>query len=355
MIILLLTLLGIALACILAGLLLSIPKAQTTSPREVSYAGRDTDAHRITERSTGITRTTDSVGMPRASSVGVPRTSGSMGRRSAAVGTGVASLSGQTGAYRYTMEVERRTGSHVVAATNARTIFGSRAGKPTPWLGLTFILLALFGFLLFSMRILFSNPGLIINPFLADSAATATVAAQNTANNLSAANLAGAAKALVRINQLDPAQYASQQEFNMWSFSACSAASMTEVINAYNGNRYRITDILKVEVGLKEITPDLGLLETAGIARTVAQFNFSATVLDNASLDTIISMANQGKPIIVGFPPDRVEGGHILVLRGGNSTQVYLADSSSVNRTVMGREQFKQLWGGLAVSVVPNQ
>src|SRR6266487_4937195 len=39
-----------------------------------------------------------------------------------------------------------------------------------------------------------------------------------------------------RINQLDPAQYADLQEYQEWSPSTCSAASMTEVLNAYGGH-----------------------------------------------------------------------------------------------------------------------
>ena len=55
-----------------------------------------------------------------------------------------------------------------------------------------------------------------------------------------------ASQRLVRISQLDPNQYSSADEYNTWAYSACSAASMTEVFNAF-GHHYRITDILKVE------------------------------------------------------------------------------------------------------------
>ena len=65
-----------------------------------------------------------------------------------------------------------------------------------------------------------------------------------------------ASQRLVRISQLDPNQYSSTGEYNTWAYSACSAASMTEVFNAY-GHHYRITDILKVEAQLGEITPAL--------------------------------------------------------------------------------------------------
>jgi hypothetical protein len=73
---------------------------------------------------------------------------------------------------------------------------------------------------------------------------------------------------LVRLGQLDPGQYASVQEYHIWAYSTCSAAAMTEVANYYGGN-YRITDILAVEYRIGEITPDQGLIEDAGIERTM--------------------------------------------------------------------------------------
>lgn len=168
------------------------------------------------------------------------------------------------------------------------------------------------------------------------------------------AGLAGASKAVVRVNQMIPEQYASVNEFNNWGPSTCSTAAMTEVINAYAHKNYRITDILKVEADVHAITPDLGLLEPSGIDRTVDKFGFKAVHLDNPSLDEVIKIANEGRPVIVGFPPPRVEGGHILVLRGGNADQVYLADSSVLNQTVMTRSKFLYLWGGFSVVVVPK-
>ncbi len=102
------------------------------------------------------------------------------------------------------------------------------------------------------------------------------------------------------------------------------------------------------------ITPDLGLLEPTGIDRTVAQFGFQTDWLSNSSLDTVIKVANQGHPVIVGFPPALWSGGHLLVVRGGNSQDVYLADSSRLNMQVMARATFMQYWAGFAVVVSPK-
>jgi hypothetical protein len=157
---------------------------------------------------------------------------------------------------------------------------------------------------------------------------------------------------LQRIGQLDPAQYQSPQEFNTWAYSACSTASMTEVINSY-GHSYRITDILKIEASIHEITPELGLLEEVGIERTGAQFGFKTTWGHNRSLAQIIAAASSGTPVIISFPPALYPGGHILIVRGGTSSYVYLADSSRLNMSIMTHDRFMQLWGGFSAIMTP--
>ncbi len=162
-----------------------------------------------------------------------------------------------------------------------------------------------------------------------------------------------ASQKLVRLSQLDPAQYNSTQEFQSWAYSACSTASMTEVFDSY-GRHYRITDVLKVESQIGEITPQLGLLEDIGIQRTATRFGFNTQWGHNLSLDQIIAVANSGKPVIVSFPPDRYAGGHLLVVTGGNSNFVKLADSSLWNRKTLSRAQFLNWWEGFYAIVTPQ-
>jgi hypothetical protein len=162
-----------------------------------------------------------------------------------------------------------------------------------------------------------------------------------------------ASQSLVRISQLNPAEYNSTQEFNLWAYSACSTAAMTEVFNSY-GHHFRITDILKVEAQIGEITPQLGLLEDVGIQHTSDRFGFKTAWGHNLSLDQIINTANQGKPVIVSFPPDRYAGGHLLVVTGGDNNAVYLADSSLWNRHSLSRAQFLNWWEGFYAIVTPK-
>ncbi|HEY6411966.1 MAG TPA: C39 family peptidase [Ktedonobacteraceae bacterium] len=161
-----------------------------------------------------------------------------------------------------------------------------------------------------------------------------------------------ASQQLTRISQLDSAQYSSNAEWNTWAYSACSTAAMTEVFDAY-GRNFRITDVLKVEAQIGAITPQLGLLDPSGIQQTAAQFGFKTNWGNAWTLDQLISTANSGKPVIVGFPPDRYAGGHLLVVIGGDSTYVYLADSSLWNHRALTHDQFLQWWAGYAAVATP--
>lgn len=160
--------------------------------------------------------------------------------------------------------------------------------------------------------------------------------------------------AVVRLNQLDASEYASLQEASIWGPSACSATAMTEVLNSY-GLHLRITDVLSVERSIGEITPELGLLEDAGISKTVAHFGFTATWGHQLNLDQVIATANGGHPTIVSFPPQPAfPTGHILVVAGGSPTSVTVVDSSSFHLKILSRSRFSSLWRGFSAVVTPK-
>lgn len=60
-----------------------------------------------------------------------------------------------------------------------------------------------------------------------------------------------------------------------------------------------------------------------------------------------------GQQMIVDFPPYKYAGGHILVVTGGNSTTVFLADSSYYNRHTLPYAQFMNWWNGYGAAVTP--
>jgi Peptidase_C39 like family len=159
---------------------------------------------------------------------------------------------------------------------------------------------------------------------------------------------------LVRLSQLDPGQYRSAAEYQTWAYSTCSTAAMAEVMNDY-GHSYSITDVLAVESHIGAITPQLGLLSEDGIARTVARFGFQTTVGHSFTLDQVIDFANHGTPVIVSFPPQRYPHGHLLVVTGGNTTTISVADSSMWNIHSFTRPRFLWYWGGFAAVVRPQE
>lgn len=249
--------------------------------------------------------------------------------------------------HRYRVQVEQPAAFSLSIPVIWERVMGRAIGQPLPWKVIVVGLVSIFVLGLYSFNALLPHPALFGSMWF--FAGNPPAPQQNQAPDL----ILRVSQNLVRISQLDPAQYNSSQEYNLWAYSACSSAAMTEVINAY-GHHYRITDILKVESQLKEITPQLGLLEDVGIQRTVAQFGFKTNWGYKLSLDQIISIANQGTPVIVDFPPDKYAGGHLLVVTGGNSNTVNLADSSIFNRRALSRSQFLQWWGGFSAIVTPK-
>src|SRR5579863_2185649 len=249
---------------------------------------------------------------------------------------------------------EQRTGWNWAVAwqpAQLGRIFGKPTSDPTSWIGVILVLVSVFLLGLYMLRSLLPSAGLSAMGWSGNTSAVASSSNNNSSTSVQAHYQAS--QALVRIGQVDPAQYNSTQDFNTWAYSACSTAAMTEVINAY-GHQYRIADILKVEAAIGAITPQLGLLDGSGIQQTVAHFGFKTTYMQNETLNDVINVANAGTPVIVGFPPDRYAGGHLLVVTGGNATYVYLADSSLYNRHSLTHAQFITWWAGFAAIVTPE-
>jgi len=324
MIILLYTFTAIAIVFVIAGLWLSF-RGQSITYERTSYGVRGERGRRSAPGRTELagTRRMHGVGESRRAYV----------RRS-------------------TYQVEQSFWSRIGISLNVTSLWHKgRRVHETPWLGLGVVLLAFLICGVYTLTQVVPDSALILANALPGT--TQAQASSQTSNTSAKVMLYGASKALVRISQVDPNSYSSQQEYNTWWPSACSAASMTEIINSY-GHSYKLSDILTVESGLGEITPDLGLVEPSGIAKTVAKYNFSANYLNNPSLDDVTKAANNGTPVIVSFPPSRWAGGHILVVIGGDSNYVYLADSSRLNMRAMTHAIFMKYWAGFAVIVTPN-
>lgn len=234
-----------------------------------------------------------------------------------------------------------------IPALGAGLSLGRRGtGERIPWYIGVIGLVSIFVLAVFVLNAAFPRNAILMPTWFADSSAPTAQASSKSPQ------FYGASKALHRINQLDPAQYNSTQDFATWAYSACSTAAMTEVFDAY-GQHYRIADVLKVEASIGAITPSLGLVDDSGIQRTAAQFHFNTSWGYSLSLSKIIAIANSGEPVIVDWPPNKYDGGHLVVVIGGNSTTVFLADSSIYDRTSLTQAQFMQWWGGFSAVVTP--
>lgn len=254
----------------------------------------------------------------------------------------------------HTIELQDETPAGQIF-TRINDLFERRHEEPLPWavavVGLVSIVIL--GLALLT-NILPHQPLTGYVPFFTAADSSNSSTSSNTPKPTPPPTKYNVSKSLVRLGQLDPNQYATPAEYSIWAYSACSTASMTEVFNAY-GRNYRITDVLKVESGIHEITPDLGLLEDIGVSRTAAKFGFKTTWGDsNFSLDQVIKAANSGTPVIVSFPPNRYPDGHLLVVVGGNSSTVFTADSSYYNHKSFSRSQFLKYWGGFYAIATPK-
>ncbi len=156
-----------------------------------------------------------------------------------------------------------------------------------------------------------------------------------------------ASSRIVRVNSADRNQYATQSEYQVWSWSSCSGISLEEVMNAY-GHHYIASDVLQVEqnMGIWNTYDGLTGGEPA-MARAAAYFGFKASSTPPRTLQDLIDVANSGMPVIVGIP------GHIMVVKGGDANNVYVVDSSMTNRTVLTHTQFMNIWDKFSVLITP--
>jgi len=135
-------------------------------------------------------------------------------------------------------------------------------------------------------------------------------------------------------------------EWQLWSYSACSGCAMAALLDAYgaqkNGKPLNCGDVLEVEYNLGVYDPgtsptqNRGLLPPGqiGLGKTAAYFGFASDYSKNVSLDDLINLANSGTPSIIGIPT------HVMIITGGDSSHIMLADSGGLHLTTVTRDQF---------------
>ncbi len=173
---------------------------------------------------------------------------------------------------------------------------------------------------------------------------------QNSCNN--------ASKNLIWLNSAARAQYNSDAEWLVWSWSACSGDSMAMVFNSFTGGHLKIGDVLETESHLGVWDFLNGLHGDTGFGATGNAYGFHTDISYTRSLDQIINIANNGQPVIVIV----VHNSHIMVLTGGDNQYVYLADPGPHNYKRLTRSQFtnggfdgfSSFWTGESILMKPN-
>ena len=156
-----------------------------------------------------------------------------------------------------------------------------------------------------------------------------------------------ASSRIVRVNSADRNQYSTQSQYQVWSWSSCSGISLEEVMNSY-GRHYIASGVLQVELNMGIWNTYDGLTAgEPGMARAAASFGFKAASNPPRTLQDLIGVANSGTPVIVGIP------GHIMVVKGGDTNNVYIVDSSMTNRTILTHAQFMNIWNKFSVLLTP--
>ena len=173
--------------------------------------------------------------------------------------------------------------------------------------------------------------------------------------NVQTASQAGPLTASQRLVRLDSGarnQYYTDYQWKVWAYSSCSGLAMAEVMNAY-GHHFIAADVLQVELDLGVWSVYSGLLRDEGVSLTANHFGFNASLSHSRTMQDLITISNKGAPVIVSvrdgyyFP-----GGHLFVVRGGDSQYVYIADSSPANFTRMTYAMFLGMWQGHSFSAV---
>jgi Peptidase_C39 like family len=129
--------------------------------------------------------------------------------------------------------------------------------------------------------------------------------------------------------------YDSRAQFNRWGGSACSAATLAEILTAYGLPHMTIGRMIR-EMG-SDISPQWGLLTYSAFNKVVSRYGLRADVyLSNNPLTykQMLYLTNSlGVPVVVNMRATTgyyhfLSGGHILVMTGGDSKRIRLTDSS---------------------------
>lgn len=181
------------------------------------------------------------------------------------------------------------------------------------------------------------QPGLPLAPFpwAASNGASGVIASVGSAQAAYRfdGKMASRVQPMTQMKRVD--LYDSRAQFSRWAGSACSAASLAEVLTAYGLPHMTIGRIIR-EMGA-DISPTWGLLTYNAFNKVVSKYGLRADVYlanNPLSYKQMLYLTNTlGIPVLVNMRATTgyyhyLSGGHILVMTGGTSSRIRLTDSS---------------------------
>jgi hypothetical protein len=155
--------------------------------------------------------------------------------------------------------------------------------------------------------------------------------------------------------------YDSKAQFDRWAGSACSAASLAEILAAYGLPHMTIGRMIR-ELG-PDISPQWGLLTYYAFNKVVAKYGLRADVyLEHNPLTykQMLYLTNTlGIPVTINMRATSgyyryLSGGHILVMTGGDARTIHLADSSLYYMKSLPLSVYNQMARSRNVVIVPK-
>ncbi len=214
----------------------------------------------------------------------------------------------------------------------------SRMGRTATGIVRTLLISLVLYYVLSSGLQVVGQPGLPLAPFPwaassgAASGIVASVGSAQTAYRFDG-KMASRIQPMTQMKRVD--LYDSRAQFNRWAGSACSAASLAEVLTAYGLPHMTIGRIIR-EMGA-DISPTWGLLTYNAFNKVVSKYGLRADVYlanNPLSYKQMLYLTNTlGIPVLVNMRATTgyfhfLSGGHVLVMTGGNSSRIRLTDSS---------------------------
>lgn len=155
--------------------------------------------------------------------------------------------------------------------------------------------------------------------------------------------------------------YDSKAQFDLWAGSACSAATLAEILTAYGLPHMTIGRMIR-EFGA-DISPQWGLLTYDAFNKVASRYGLRADVyLSNNPLTykQMLYLTNTlGIPVVVNMRATTgyyhyLSGGHILVMTGGDSSRIRLVDSSLYYMKSLPLSTYNQMARPRNVVIVPK-